>query len=64
MKWNDEKDVALLREILCEEPYQYKPKSKERGNVWSKIAGNLNDLPSFNVTQRAVRDRFNLLIIF
>ena len=63
MKWNDEKDVALLREILCEEPYQYKPKSKERGNVWSKIAGNLNDLPSFNVTQRAVRDRSNLLII-
>ena len=34
MKWTDEMDILFLQEILAEEPYPYKPKSKERGQIW------------------------------
>ena len=65
MKWSNENDVYLLREVLVEEPFKYKPKSKERGAVWSKIAANMNSVNEgpvqFNVQQRSVRDRFRLL---
>ena len=58
MKWTDEMDILFLREILAEEPYQYKPKSKEKGQIWKKIAYNLNTLkePKFTVNHRSVRD--------
>ena len=63
MKWTDEHDILLVREILTEEPYTHRPKSKERGAVWAVIAAILNSLsdPVFHVTQRSVRDRFKLL---
>ena len=63
MKWTDEMDILFLREILVEEPYQYKPKSKERGQIWKRIAYNLNTLkePKFTVNHRSVRERYNIL---
>ena len=61
MKWSDDKDKILLREIIVEEPYKFKPKSKERGNIWTVIATHLNEFANFNVNQRSVRDQFNLL---
>ena len=60
---NEEKEVILLREIIVAEPYQYKEKTKERGQVCQNIADNLNNLetPTFSVAALAVRERFKLL---
>ena len=54
----------MLREAVTSEPYNFKPKSSERGKVWEIIAAYLNSLksPEFRVTARAVRDRYALLI--
>ena len=54
----------MLREAVTSEPYNFKPKSTERGKVWESIAAYLNSLktPEFRVTARAVRDRYALLI--
>ena len=54
----------MLREAVTSEPYNFKPKSSERGKVWESIATHLNSLktPEFRVTARAVRDRYALLI--
>ena len=64
MKWNDEKDALLCREILFIKPYQFKSGSKESGNAWSLIATNLNAAKEneFLVTQKSVRDRYKLLL--
>ena len=56
--WTKEHDILMLREALTSEPYNFKPKSSERGQVWESIAAHLNSLkrPEFSVTSRAVRD--------
>ena len=58
MVWTDEKD-----ELLCQEPYKFKARKKERGNVWKIIANNLNIMAdeNFAVDQNAVRERFTLI---
>lgn len=62
--WTEDHDVLMLREAVTSEPYNFKPKSTERGKVWESIAAYLNSLktPEFRVTARAVRDRYALLI--
>ena len=62
--WTEDHDVLMLREAVTSEPYNFKPKSSERGKVWESIAAYLNSLktPDFRVTARAVRDRYALLI--
>ena len=62
--WTEEHDILMLREALTSEPYNFKPKSSERGQGWESIAAHLNSLkrPEFRVTSRAVRDRYALLI--
>ena len=54
----------MLREAVTSEPYNFKPKSSERGKVWESIAAYLNSLKTqeFRVTARAVKDRYALLI--
>ena len=63
MEWSDGHDVMLCREILYEDPFQFKKGSPNRGEVWSKIARALNSCTelNFNVKQRSVRERFTLL---
>ena len=60
MTWSEEHDIMLCRELLVEEPYNFKHGSRERGRCWDRIAEALNkiDQPKFIVDQRAVRDRF------
>ena len=60
MTWTEEHDILLCREILVEEPYNFKHGSRERGRCWDRIAEALNSVeqPKFIVDQRAVRDRF------
>ena len=63
MKWTEQHDM-LCREILLIQPHKYRSKSTERGNAWTSIASDLNAVQElrFTVTQKAVRDRFKLLV--
>ena len=63
MEWTEEHDNCLCQEILVVEPFKYKKGSTSRGQIWEKIANNLNslELPRFKVSKRAVRERYTLL---
>lgn len=63
MKWSSNHDVALAREIMLFTPWIHRKGSTERGQVWENIAKSLNALetPKFRVSQRSVRDRYQLL---
>ena len=64
MVWNEHHDLAFVREILAVQPWRHRLGSSERGQSWDEIAAILNSLPepSFRqLTQRAVRDRYNLI---
>ena len=39
---SDDHDELLCREILLEEPFRFKAGTRERGQVWDKIAHNIN----------------------
>ena len=61
MVWTDKKDELFCREILLWEPYKFKVRTKERGNVWKIIANNLNIMADKSaVDQCAARERFTL----
>ena len=61
MKWTYDHNVIFVCEILHLAPWLHRYGTTERGEVWSKIADNLNavEKPSFKVTQRSVRDRYS-----
>ena len=66
MRWFEQNDVLLCREVLFLKPYQFKPGTKESGNSWNLISENLNMITDienkFSTSQKSVRDRFKLLI--
>ena len=64
MKWTDEHNILLCREVLLLKPYTFKSGTKESGSAWSSVACNLNTVieVTFNVSQKSVRDRTKLLI--
>jgi len=64
MVWDDHKDEVLCREVLLFEPYQFKPRSRERGNGWKAIAENLTACATlhFRVDARAVRERVGAIV--
>ena len=49
MEWTEEHDNHLCQEILVLEPFKYKKGSISGGQIWEKIANNLNglELPRF-----------------
>ena len=64
MKWTDQHDILLLREMIASELFQFKKGSPERGKIWESIHERLNKLdnPKFMIKEkRGVRDRWNLL---
>ena len=64
MKWTDQHDLELVKEILAERPFDHPKGSRQIGLVWQKIVDNLNGRADivFNLKDiRAVRDRYNLL---
>ena len=63
MEWSESHDLALCGEVLLLEPFKYPKRSKERGEIWGRIALNLNSVnsPKFKVSKRSVRDRFTML---
>lgn len=61
MKWTEDKDIALCKEVALQNPFQFRKGSVERGKVWSGVATELMGQSSaFKVDQRAVRDRYVL----
>ena len=65
MKWSEEHDLMLCREVLVMEPFKYPRQSRKRGEIWGQIiAQNLNglSLPKFTVRTQSVRDRFTFLL--
>ena len=63
MEWTEQHENILCQEILVLEPLKAKKGSIARGQIWVKIANNLNSLqhPQFRVTKRSVRERYTLL---
>ena len=63
MKWTNDHTTMFVREILAQAPWEKKHGSTERGEVWSNIAKTLNSMenPKFMVSQRSVRDRYNVM---
>eukprot|EP00794_Sanderia_malayensis_P009468 gene9468-10455_t len=63
MRWSTQHDILLCKEVLLQEPYNYKVGTRERGQTWDMIANHLNKQPNlrFVVDQRAVRDRYMTL---
>ena len=63
MEWTEQHDNCLCQEILVLEPFKANKGSIARGQIWDKIANNLNSLehPQFRVTKRSVRERYTLL---
>jgi len=43
MAWTYEHDILLWLEILIEEPFRFKAGTREKRQVWDKIANNLNE---------------------
>ncbi|XP_071508296.1 uncharacterized protein [Diadema antillarum] len=62
MTWDDEKNEALLEEVVFARPFQYRSGTRERGKVWDSVAENLQDRHDMKVDGRAVRDRVRLLM--
>ena len=63
MRWTQNHEICLLREMFLFEPWNDKHGSKERGQCWDRISEALNQIeePKFKVTQRAVQDRHSVL---
>lgn len=64
IKWSDQHDLALVKEISAERPFDHPKDSRQIGHVWQTIVDNLNSRADivFNLKDiRAVRDRCNLL---
>ena len=60
MTWSKGHDIALCREVLVIQPFQFKHGTRDRRQCWDTMWKNLNssEWPQFMVDQRAVRDRF------
>ena len=66
MVWTETHKVLLCRVVLLMDPYQFKPSTRERGNVWEANANGLNSVNGlnvkFNVSKRKVRDKLNTML--
>ena len=64
MVWNNNKNKTLCREALLFQPYQFKPRSHERGSAWGAIAENFiaSVTWSFKFDARSVRERLTGIV--
>ena len=60
MVWSRAKDLTLLKKIEAEGVMSNKPRSRERGMQWQKVADYISALGQ-EVTSRAVRDHYNVM---
>ncbi|XP_033095916.1 uncharacterized protein LOC117100359 [Anneissia japonica] len=60
--WNDSKDISLLKEMIVTNPFSYKERTRERGQMWQSVASNLNAMWETDKTDsRGYREQYNLL---
>ena len=64
MIWTQEKDYIMLTAMAGEGVFDSKAGTRERGNAWQAVADSLNchEAQRSSVTQRSVRDRYNILV--
>ena len=61
--WTSDKDLTMLKEIAAEGLLTQKQKSRERGAGWIAVATRMaNFFGHIEVTSRAIRDRFTILV--
>ena len=56
-----QKDELLCREILLFEPYNFKVRTRGKGNLWKAITDNLSSLDGFKVDTRAARKCYGVI---
>ena len=61
MVWSQARDLAMLKEVAAEGVFVQRMGTGERGTAWQNVAKLLNVIDGFNVTPRAIRDRYNNL---
>ena len=63
MKWTEEHELLMLRELMLLQPWLHKKETSEREDDWEKLAVSLNAIPypQFRVTQRSVRDHYSTM---
>ena len=56
-------DILLCRVLLAINPFKGKGKTIQRTKIWEMVVQHLEEIeePPFQVTVRAVRDRYSLL---
>ena len=63
MQWTEEREVMMMREVIGKNVLIHKSGTQERSNGWQKVADTLNTIEGFHLTDRAVRDKINALIL-
>ena len=65
MDWTEEHDIALMKEVRVQNPFQAKKKTSLRAKIWLSIAETLSGSkdPPFKdcMTKRSVQDRCTLV---
>ena len=63
MKWTEEHELLMLRELMLLQPWLHKKGTSERGDDWEKLAVSLNTIPrpQFCVIQQCVRDHYSTI---
>ena len=65
MQWTGEHDILLSREVLALEVDKHKKGTNEAVRLWDEITESLRGCQTVrfksNLSQRAVRERFNLI---
>ena len=63
MKWTEEHELLMLRELMLLQPWLNKKGTSERGDDWEKLAVSLNTIPrpQFRVIQQCVRDHYSTM---
>ena len=58
MNWTNEHDILLCREVIVNDPYEFKTGSHERDQCLDKIADILHAIqnPRLKVDQQSIRD--------
>ena len=63
VKWTAFMDESMCRQILAEQPYQYRKYSKELCETWDAVQRALTVIDEFAlISTRQIRDHFDYLI--
>ena len=63
MVWSNKHNEVLVQEMYLFEPWNFKRRRKQRGQVWERISKTHSqyESPKFTVNQKSVRDHYIFL---